>query len=136
MHLRRLLLTFPWTLIALAALLAPLTGCGGKRTRAQQDLDRADAALKTALDAWKKGEPAKKLASQSPSLVVSDPDWKPGTKLVSYEIKRAEGYEGDNVRCWVVLSLQGRQGPAQAKEVVYEVHLGDDRIAIGRDPFF
>lgn len=136
MRLRRLTLASPLALLALAALLAPLTGCGGKRSRGQEDLDRADTALKAALDAWKKGEPSKKLANQSPPIIVTDPDWKPGTKLVRFEVKRSEGYEGDNVRCWVVLTLQARQGKAQEKEVVYEVHLSADRVTIGRDPFF
>jgi hypothetical protein len=125
------ILSVPLTL----ALLGPLSGCGGKRSLAEDDLDRARKGVQEALDAWKKGGPPPKKGVLSPQVEITDPDWAAGYRLTGYEIKRVEGWEGTNARSWVALSLQSRQGKKVEKEVVYEIRLGE-KVVIGRDPFF
>lgn len=114
------------------ALYMSLMGCGGNNSLPQDVIDRARQEMQTALDAWKKGDSLAKLGKM---VQMTDQDWKAGLRLLSYEVKRAEGLQGENVRCWVVLSLQNRQGKMLEKEVVYEIRLGDKTV-IGRDPFY
>lgn len=114
------------------ALYMSLAGCGGNNSLPQEVIDRARQEMQTALDTWKKGDSLTKLGKM---VQVTDQDWKAGLRLLGYEVKRAEGLQGENVRCWVVLALQNRQGKMLEKEVVYEVRVGDKTI-IARDPFF
>ena len=116
-------------------LLGPLSGCGGKRSLPEQDLDQARKGMQSALDAWKKGGPPPKQGAISPQVEITDPDWAAGYRLAKYDIKAVEGLEGANARSRVVLSLQNRQGKKLEKEVVYEIRLGE-KVVIGRDPFF
>lgn len=109
-----------------------VTGCGANNSLAREIIERARQDVQTALEAWKKGE---SLAKLGPPLQVTDQDWKAGLRLLDYELKRAEGFQGENVRCWVHLSLQDRKGKKLEKEVVYEVRPGDKPV-IARDPFF
>ncbi len=125
----------PFCLPLLLALLGSVSGCGGKRSLAEDDLNRARKGVQEALDAWKKGGPAPRKGAVNAQLEITDPDWEKGYRLSHYEVKRVEGLEGSNARSWVVLSLQSRQGKRLEKEVVYEIRLGE-KIVIGRDPFF
>ncbi|MCI0456171.1 MAG: hypothetical protein L0Z62_04220 [Gemmataceae bacterium] len=130
-------LTTRWRFSFLAALtlVVPLSGCGGKRGLSQADLDRARQAVEASLETWKKGEPAAKLSALNPPVQMTDPDWKAGSKLLKHEIKKTEGLQGENARCWVVLSVQDRKGRKSDKDAVYEVNLGGGKVVIGRDPF-
>jgi hypothetical protein len=110
-------------LLGLAA--AAAAGCGGTATQSvpQGELDRAQAALQTALDAWKRdGRPG---AVQGRVAGMADPDWAGGVRLVDYMIYNAEGRPGEAVRCGVALSLRDRQGKALTKDVVYSVRGGE-----------
>jgi hypothetical protein len=130
-------LTAFWRFSFLVALtlVAPLSGCGGKRGLGQADLDRARQAVEASLETWRKGEPASKLSALNPPVQITEPDWKAGYKLLKHEITKTEGLQGENARCWVVLSVQSRQGKKKDKDVVYEVNLGGGKVVIGRDPF-
>src|SRR5438045_1704888 len=101
--------------LAALGLAAGSAGCGGAAGKAapRAELDRAQAALQAALDAWKKGG--------RPGAGITDPDWAGGVRLVDYMIYNAEGRPGEDVRCGVALSLRDRQGKALTKDVVYSV---------------
>lgn len=119
-------------LTALAGL-ALVAGCGG-RSQSEEELKRAESALRSALDAWKEGRPAAALKARTPAVEITDPDWASGHRLHGYEVRRCEAERGRNARCWVVLSLLARGGKRSEKEVVYELKAGDT-VVIGRDPF-
>ena len=105
--------------------LAAAAGCGGAAPKSvpQADLDRAQAALQAALDAWKRG--GRPGAVQGRTAGMADPDWAGGLRLVDYMIYNAEGCPGEEVRCGVALSLRDRQGKAVTKDVVYAVRGGE-----------
>jgi hypothetical protein len=119
------------SLVVTLALLPELAGCGGKRSLSQADLDRAQKAVEAALTVWQKGEPPSRLATLDPPIQMVDPDWKAGVKLLRHEIKKTEGYQGQNPVCVVVLSVVNRKGQKQNTEVPYEVDLGP-KLVISR----
>jgi hypothetical protein len=97
----------------------------------QSELNRAHAALQSSLDAWKKG--SQPTTSKGPVAEVVDPDWKSGLRLVDYMIYNAEGRQGEDIHCGIVLALLDRQGKKLTRDVVYSIH-GGDRLFITRAP--
>src|SRR5688572_2080097 len=81
----------PLFVVALA-----LSGCGGPELPPPVDTEEAGQQLRTALESWKKGEPYKGLESRDPPIVINEPLWRDGTKLLNYELEKVE--------------LHGRQG--------------------------
>ena len=66
--------------------------------------DKARAALRTALDAWKAGRPIGSLAEASPPIVAQDFDWLAGAKLDDYAV--LDDKEADaNLRVRVQLTV-------------------------------
>lgn len=118
----------------LLVVLATVLGCGGARSRPQKDLDEAQEAVRTALNAWKADLPIKNLEGKS-SIRMVDPDWSSGAKLLNFEIKNAEGVEGKTMRCTVDLSLRDRKDKTVSRKVVYEVDTSDTVKSIGREEF-
>ena len=109
-------------LYILAAATPLLSGCSESATTASAvDAPRALEVLKTALDAWKKGQAIDGLKSGSPPIVAQDFDWMGGAKLVGYEVD-GEGSKNDvNLRVPVKLTLKPPQGPEIKKSVSYVV---------------
>jgi hypothetical protein len=116
----------------LCALLAGLAlmaqGCnkGAPKTPA----DRAEVAVEEFLDAWSRGESPDKFASSHPGTTVSDPDWKAGTRLLSFLCAETKPGEQSTplFRCRVALSLRDRKGKAVNREVTYEVVPGEKYV--------
>jgi hypothetical protein len=97
------------------------SGCGARISAAPLDTAKAHQALKTTLDAWKAGEDASTLKSNSPAIVAQDLEWLGGAKLLSYEIE-GEGTPVDsNLRVPVKLTLKTQDGGETAKNVNYLV---------------
>jgi hypothetical protein len=110
-------------------LLTFASGCGPKA-----DLDRADKAVRAALDVWKSGGTPQQLTD--PAIDIAEPDWKAGYRLLDYQLKNASAQPQQGPRVVVVLHLQSRAGKKVSKEVAYEVIFKDpNKVSIGRDAF-
>lgn len=96
-------------------------GCGGPP--AATDPAQATAALRTALDAWQKGEAVASLKDGRPSIQMVDPDWQGGFKLLRYEVQKEQPW-GADVVFHTVLSLQKGTGKAVQRKAVYTVGAG------------
>lgn len=124
-------------------LLVPLicvlvSGCGnrGPRPLSEDERSKAEAVLRSALDAWKNGESYKKWsAKDSPVIVTVDDDWRNGLRLLDYKITKAERVEGQDAVFWAVLSLRDRNGRTIEKQATYAASAVSPP-SIARDPFF
>jgi hypothetical protein len=95
-------------------------GCSGNSV---QNVDPAGAkqALRTTLEAWKKGSPIESLKGQSPSIVAQDMDWEAGASLIKFDVFD-EGIEGvASLRIPVELTIQDKAGKEVKKKVKYMV---------------
>ena len=72
--------------LSLAIASALLGGCSRSPWAGTVDADRGRDALKTALDAWKKGDKPEALKNNTPAITAQDLDWLGGAKLVNYEV--------------------------------------------------
>lgn len=108
--------TFTWLVFALSACFA----CGCGRTGAKANLEQAQTALKTVLEAWQKGHTPESLLKCVPPIHARDEDWKQGCKLNTYEILSDEA-QGHQRRCKVKLEMADDQGHSVVKDVFYEV---------------
>jgi predicted small lipoprotein YifL len=114
---------------AIAILLAAIAGCGPKA-----DLDRAEKAVRAALEAWKAGGTPQQLTDRA--IEIAEPDWKARYRLLDYQLKQASAQPQQGPRVVVVLTLQDRAGKKVTREVAYEVTFKDQtRVSIGRDAF-
>jgi hypothetical protein len=106
---------------AAALLLVIGSGCGPEIQNAPVDADKARATLRTALESWKKGEPATALQNLSPPIYIIDQEWQAGAKLISYEMI-GDGEEKDaNLFCKVKLTTRTSAGKEVQQEVTFVV---------------
>lgn len=92
--------------------------CGCQKTARDLPLDPelARSSLTKALDAWVAG---KKPEDLQPEIIMGDPAWKSGKKLISYEVKTAEEHsDGTNLHIAVARKLEGSDTPS---DIVYIV---------------
>jgi hypothetical protein len=94
-------------------------GCGTPLPPAANP-GQAQSALKTALDAWQKGETAESLQSRSPAINVNDPGWSGGDRLMKYEIQ-SEQASGQSWKVRVLLTVQSGSGSPAQQQVTYTV---------------
>ena len=104
--------------VALGVGLAALAGCGP--TAKQADPDAARAALRQALDAWKKGDAPESLKSVSPPVTVSDRQWQQGAKLLDYEVSDKTEANGFDQRFTAKLTLDDPAGK-KTQKAAYDV---------------
>jgi hypothetical protein len=117
--------------LALAGLLA--AGCGpGLQTPAGPD--QARDALRTALDAWQRGDRPDALRAASPAVHVRDPDWAAGRRLTQYQIAGDGGRSGVDLRYTVRLTLTGPKGKAVQKDTAYVVGTSPALTVVRNDP--
>jgi hypothetical protein len=90
-------------------------------------------AVKSMLEAWQSGQPAKGLETASPAIQVGDPDYVKGKKLASYEIL-SEETQPDGKPLFAV-RLQFSQPPLN-QEVRYVVDGHEDRRWVYREEEF
>jgi hypothetical protein len=115
----RLALLVPGPVILLVVVL----GCRGQPP-APADPERAREVLRRALDAWQKGDMPETLKQRAPSVVVIDPEWGGGARLLAYRLE-SDGLLGAELRCQVMLSVQ-KNGKTIQKNAVYNV--GTSRV--------
>lgn len=106
------------TFVALAAVCVALAGCGP--TARQADPDAARAALRQALDAWKKGESPESLKAASSPVTVADQQWARGAKLIDYELSDKTTANGFDQRFTATLTLADPAGK-KTQKVAYDV---------------
>jgi hypothetical protein len=123
-------------LLVLATLFLP--GCSNYSSANPVDVPQARDALKIALDAWKKGETTKSLASSSTPMTVQDFEWDGGAKLIDYQLIDDGKAEDANLRVAVKLSMSDvpgtkkAQGKAVEKKASYVVGTSP-RLTVFRD---
>jgi len=122
----------PWRLAAVLILALGTAGCGGP---AATPADPADGrkALQAALDAWKGGEKPDALAQRTPSIHVSDGDWKSGLLLESYKADDEGKLIGSDLNYTVVLELKNAKGKASKKTAVYAVSTHPQLLVLRQD---
>lgn len=117
------------TPLLVVALLA--AGCGGTLPKAT-DPERAKSAFVAALDAWKGGEKAEALRTQSPPVYFNDAQWEGGSRLIRYEIE-SEQASGLSWRCAVRLTVQAAGEEPKTRTARYAVDIGQ-AVVIAREP--
>jgi hypothetical protein len=115
-------------LLALAVAVA-VPGCRGRAQAPPVDPDRAREVLRTALDAWQKGDSADSLRQQWPAITAADPKWQSGHRLLRYEVARDE-VVGSELRCSVLLVLQGPGGKQTEERAVFGVSTAPALVVI------
>lgn len=111
----------PRRLVALLAAALLFAGCSGSNRAAPVDPARAQEALKTALDGWKKGDSPTSLQTGSPSITVQDLDWMAGAKLLAYRVEGEGRAVEANLYVPVELTLRTPKGKEVKKSVHYVV---------------
>jgi hypothetical protein len=115
-----------WTVRALrpcwiAGALVISVGCGMGGDAHPADLNQAQEALHTMLDAWKAGETQEDLGKRTPPIHVKDVDWNGGFVLVGYKADADGKLVGYDMNCPVILELKSPKGKSVKKNVVYTI---------------
>jgi hypothetical protein len=114
---------FRWRGAAVLVLIA-LSGCGSNAAPIAANQASTRQILESTLTSWKNGEKSEALKSASPSVLVEDPKWKRGEKLMKFEV---EGKPSGAERAFTVtLWLADAKGKEVREQVVYKV--GTDPI--------
>jgi hypothetical protein len=100
--------------------LVALAGCGSGAPQPAQP-DAARAALQSALEAWKRGDPPEALGKAEPPIQVSDWRWRSGAKLVRFEIAERDRAIGADLRCPVQLWIDLGRGKTTREMAEYNV---------------
>ncbi|MFO0950124.1 MAG: hypothetical protein U0835_03030 [Isosphaeraceae bacterium] len=111
--------------LAVALILAAFAGCGDSAPVAA-DPARTREILESTLSSWKNGEKAEALKSASPAVLVEDPKWKRGEKLVKYEVEGDGKPSGSEQAFTVTLWFTDSKGKEVREQAVYKV--GTDPI--------
>jgi hypothetical protein len=99
-------------------------GCGGQTLPPPADPEQGREALRSALDAWARGEKSDSLRGGTPPIQVVDGDWDKGLRLAKYQLAPADRMSDPNLLCSVQLSLRDGRGRALTKRVVYHIGTG------------
>jgi hypothetical protein len=102
-----------WFALLLAA------GCSGPAPPPTPDKGEALAALRTALEAWQRGDKPDAHKNRQPPIQVIDPSWSQGTKLARFEIEADQaGPSGFDLGCPVKLWLGDKKDPLRVKYTI------------------
>jgi len=107
------------SLLTLAALVV-VAGCGSPPVDPTVNTADAGSQLRIALDAWKAGEPHAGLAGKTPPIIFSEPLWKDGARLLTYELGEV-GLNGRQARCTAKLSLRLKDGKSIGRKLGYQI---------------
>src|ERR1043166_4047521 len=118
--------------IAIAFAPLVLTGCS-RGLDPDADVDVADSALRTGLDAWKSGKTPDDLEKGQPSIIMNEDDWRGGKKLLDFKMEKG-ALSGRQVRCKVRIKLQAKDGKTTERDAFYIIDT-TPRIVIVRDSF-
>jgi hypothetical protein len=102
-------------------LLIAAPGCRRQARGKPADPAQGRDALKTALEAWKKGDSVESLASAIPSITVADQRWQDRYKLVRYELADDDKVVGYDLQCRTTLWLKSPDGKEFQEKAVFSV---------------
>jgi hypothetical protein len=120
--------------IAVAALLAPVAGCGGAGASASAPSpDDAVRHVRTALDAWKAGN-VKELATARPPIRFVDPDQAAGARLDDYKVGDAPAALEHVVDVPVELTLTDKKRKTRTVATAFQVVATPDVSVLRNDP--
>ena len=105
---------------ALACVVVCVGGCGGPELPPPVDTEDAGQQLRTVLESWKKGESYEGLKDRTPPIVFSEPLWRDGSKLLSYELGTVD-LHGRQGRCTAKLALQDKDGKQHERRIGYQI---------------
>lgn len=106
------------TAISIAAISSG--GCGSGPPP-PADREAARDALRSALDAWRQGQPSDALSRAQPPIYVSDWRWRSGAKLLRYEIDEHDRAIGADRRWPVRLWIDNGRGKTVREPAAYNV---------------
>ncbi|MFO0880302.1 MAG: hypothetical protein U0840_23405 [Gemmataceae bacterium] len=112
--------------LSLAGCLLLAAACGGPRN-APVDAAIARDTLRTALDSWKKGDPADALQKASPAIYVIDPDWQDGARLLDFEVVGSGDEKDAHLFSTVRLRLRLSSGQEVRRDAVFVVSTAPNR---------
>jgi hypothetical protein len=118
----------------LTLILTSILGSGGCNPTARpSDPGEGRKALQVTLEAWKGGEKPEALASRSPSIHVSDSDWKSGLLLKSYRADDEGRLIGSDLSYSVALELKNSRGKLVKKNAVYAITTHPQLMVLRQD---
>jgi hypothetical protein len=109
--------------------LALVLGCGSGLPEAADPATATDA-LRTALDCWKQGEAPEALQQRRPPIVVNEPEWTAGNRLVNFDVTTPPEPFGRQLRCTVKLSLRDRAGASYEKRIGYQIDTNPNIVIV------
>jgi hypothetical protein len=111
-----------------------ILGSGGCNPTARpSDPGEGRKALRATLEAWKGGEKPEALASRTPSIHVSDGDWKSGLLLKSYRAVDEGRLVGSDLSYCVALELKNARGKLVKRDAVYAVTTHPQLLILRQD---
>ncbi|MCA9124967.1 MAG: hypothetical protein KDB11_32545 [Planctomycetales bacterium] len=110
------------------------TGCGSNATAPSLDVSVANSSLITALDAWRQGHAPESLRQSSPSIIVVDPQWNDGQRLVSYRVLESSTNDGSNLHVPVELELEDGAGVRSKLTAKYTVGTSPKITVFSEEP--
>jgi hypothetical protein len=114
MNMRKFLM-----IVGLSAAAIVLPGCGSGPPK-PADPVAAREALERSLSAWKEGKTPESLKSDEPPIVVSDPAWSNGARLIKYQIEPGDRRAGADhsflVLLWTENSTAATKAPKKGKD--------------------
>ena len=73
------------------------------------------------MESWKEGKTPEDLLNESPEIVVQEPEWNDGAKLLDYQIVSDDAPAGPNLITTVKLKLSKVDGTVTEKTATYVV---------------
>ena len=115
-----------------AVLAAVSSGCGSSQGPVA-DMDKAHAAVKQTLEAWKSGKPADNSPVNSTEIVFQDEDRQLGYRLINYKPGADVRLAGHSVYYPVVLEMKSPRGRIVKKQVIYSVSTSPILLVLRQD---
>lgn len=109
-------------------LVLALAGCGGNVLPAETDPAKGREILTSTLNAWVDGKTPDSLKP----LVVNDPDWKEGYKLLKFAIDPKDERAGVDLLLKVKLTLQRKEGATTERTVNFVVAVNATQTVVLR----
>jgi hypothetical protein len=108
-----------WRALLIVLVVLLCAGCN-RPAPAMADPDQATAALKSALDAWQRGDTTDSLLSAARPIHVGDAEWESGRRLLEYKILSGQT-AGFGWRCDVLLTVQSEDGSVKEHPAMYRI---------------
>lgn len=110
-----------WAAPAVILIASVCAGCGSSKVAPDLDEGLAQSSLAAALDAWKQDQTPESLRQGSSSIIVVEPQWQAGQKLVNYQVLEPITNDGSNLHVPVELELEDADGASSKQTVTYTV---------------